>query len=312
VRVAIAFLVVLGCARGDVDPAVADDVRRLVALLDYVGADYPEAVEDGRIVDEEEYGEQLEFLERAAALAERLGGPGDVAAGIVRIRELVQALAPAGEVEAACRALRRRALEIHGVVLAPAGIPSADRGAALYRESCVACHGATGAGDGPEAERHDPRPRSFRDPEVAAGLSPARAFSAITDGIDGTAMASFATLAEEERWSLAFHVAALRHDFAAAERGAAAFARAGRPLRASAAGLADVTDGELEAALAAAGLGERDRADALAWLRLAAPGQAAPTASRAAPWAVAGALLAALVVVLALGRRPGRRRDAAV
>jgi hypothetical protein len=42
-------------------------------------------------------------------------------------------------------------------------------------------------------------------------LSPYLAFGVVTFGVQGTAMAGFPTLTEEERWDLAFFVCALRH-----------------------------------------------------------------------------------------------------
>ncbi|MEW5863196.1 MAG: hypothetical protein AB1773_06315 [Pseudomonadota bacterium] len=54
--------------------AAARDAQTLLHLLDYVGVDYPAAIEGGRIKNEDEYEEMLEFTaqvsEQAKALAE--------------------------------------------------------------------------------------------------------------------------------------------------------------------------------------------------------------------------------------------------
>jgi high-affinity iron transporter len=261
----------LACATPAAVPPASqgEEVRRLSAILDYVAADYGGAVVDGKVASNAEYREQVAFVKDARALAARLPRVSglDLDGELARLAERVAAFAPGDEVAATCRRLRKRVLEAYGVVLAPAAAPSRERGAELYAANCVACHGATGAGDGPEAARHDPRPRSFRDPEVVRDLSPARAFSALTDGVPGTAMASWGRLSPSERWSLAFHVVALRHDEEAARRGADAYDRSGRAIAATPTRLAGASDGELETALAAGGLDEAARADALAFLR---------------------------------------------
>jgi high-affinity iron transporter len=56
----------------------------------------------------------------------------------------------------------------------------------------------------------NPPPANFTDAEFMAGLSPFKAFNAISFGVENTAMASFAALSEEQRWQVAFYVLSLR------------------------------------------------------------------------------------------------------
>jgi high-affinity iron transporter len=250
---------------------VSEQVRRLAAILDYIAADYPGAVDDGVVVVQFEYDEQLAFLTDADSLAASLPRPVDasvdVAADLAAVRALVTEIAPAGEVSAAARAARRRALDAYGVVLAPTVSPSLERGRELYAENCTACHGATGGGDGIRAAELDPRPRSLLDPEVMADMTPARAFSALTDGLDGTGMASYGLLPASDRWSLAFFVPTLRHDADAVARGKQAYERSDRAIAATSTRLAGASDGDILAAMAGAGLDARAAMDALAYLR---------------------------------------------
>lgn len=255
-----------------------EDVRRLAAILDYVAADYALAVRDGRIINEGEYKEQLVFLDDAAVLAGKIppAAGADLSAGVSGVRALVDAKAPPPQVADGCRALRTSMLAAHQVILAPATLPSRARGAELYATACVECHGQGGGGDGPTTtiKKMDPPPANFLDADTMAGMLPARAFSALTDGIKGTAMASFAAaLPAADRWSLAFYVFAMRHDDDALARGAQAYAGVQERVPASAIQLAGATDGELLARLRAAGLSEANAQDALAWLRGAAPFQ---------------------------------------
>lgn len=270
-------------------PDVTDNVRRLAAILDYVAADYAGAVKDGAVAIQFEYDEQLEFLGDAETLAAKLPPkPGlDVAGDLANLRALIVRIAPGPEVAAAARAARGELLAAYGVVLAPAAPPQLERGRTLYAENCTACHGVDGRGDGPEAHEHDPAPRSFHDPEVMVDLTPARAFNALTDGLEGTAMASYGLLSPSDRWSLAFYVFRFRHDPAAVERGASAAARIESVIAATPSRLAGLSDGDIDRALAGAGLDEVARAEALAYLRAEAPYRASGAPMDAARQGVA-------------------------
>ncbi|MEZ4404264.1 MAG: efflux RND transporter permease subunit [Kofleriaceae bacterium] len=253
---------------GSQAPPANDRVRRAAALLDYVAADYGDAVVNGKIASDTEYREQVDFLRSARELVAKLP-PAQAEPVLERIDVavgLVDEKAQAERVLAACRAARAELLDRTGVTLGPSASVSLARGAELFAASCAACHGTTGGGDGPAARGLNPAPRSFLDPQVTTGLSPVRAYSAITDGVAGTAMPSFAALGERDRWDLAFFVSALRHDDAAAERGRAAIARgAARSL--SIAQLANATDGELVAGL------DEGSDDVLAFYRRVLPAQ---------------------------------------
>ena len=64
-------------------------------------------------------------------------------------------------------------------------------------------------------------PANFTDAEFMAGLSPFKAFNAVSFGVENTAMASFAALSEEQRWQVAFYVLSLRFTAESANAGAA-------------------------------------------------------------------------------------------
>ena len=65
----VVFLILLFAAA----TAFADDeARRLVALLDYLGSDYKNAVQDGKIVNPNEFAEMQEFSKRTLELFKQL------------------------------------------------------------------------------------------------------------------------------------------------------------------------------------------------------------------------------------------------
>ncbi|MGH8528524.1 MAG: cytochrome C, partial [Nevskiales bacterium] len=51
---------------------VEQEVMNALHMLDYIGVDYPEFVQDGTVKNEAEYAEQVEFASEVAAALERL------------------------------------------------------------------------------------------------------------------------------------------------------------------------------------------------------------------------------------------------
>jgi len=70
-------------------------------------------------------------------------------------------------------------------------------GQELYNRDCAFCHGVNGLADTPVGRILNPRPRRFADPVEMARLTDAQIYSAIKDGMPGTAMASWGKLLSE-------------------------------------------------------------------------------------------------------------------
>ncbi len=180
------------------------------------------AVQDGRIVSQLEYDEMREF---SASVTQRLGAlpPHRERAALVadarRIEAAVAQRAPPAEVERLARALASRLLAAYPVPLAPAAAPDLARGAALYAQQCAACHGATGRADTPMARGMEPPPIAFTDRARARERSPFALYQVIEQGLEGTAMQSYAALPAVDRWALAFHVGRYAYPEALAEQG---------------------------------------------------------------------------------------------
>jgi len=90
----------------------------------------------------------------------------------------------------------------------PEGDEQLATGKQLYESQCTSCHGDNGKGDGPAGQALEPSPRNFHglDEQWTNGTSPLNIFNSLTNGIDGTAMASYASLSEEKRWALTHYV----------------------------------------------------------------------------------------------------------
>lgn len=184
-----------------------NDVQTAWRLLDYVAVDYDGAVEGGRIKSAAEYAEMTEF---AGSVSQRLAAlppkPERAAliAGVARLQSVIGRKGTPQEVGTLAHGLAADLLKAYPVPLAPAAPPSFARGVTLFGSTCAACHGMTGNGHGPDAAKLTTPPIAFTDVERARQRSVFALYQAITQGIDGTAMQSFAELSNGDRWALAF------------------------------------------------------------------------------------------------------------
>lgn len=255
-------------------------VQQVAALIDYIAADYPQTVKDGKVAIADEYQEQLDFLANAKKAATELPAPGGNEAYKQVLLTQLDAVAQAMDEKAAgdvvlgrCRAVRQTLKDGFSLRMVPRSAISASSGAALYKQNCATCHGATGHADTPSAQALRPPPVSFHEPERMEQVAPALAFHTLTFGVANTSMASFDQLPARERWNLAFYVVALRHGTPGGESAlpdgeanSEAVKRLSDPAL-----LAELSDSELTAELARAGLDAEAQERALAYLRTTAP-----------------------------------------
>ncbi len=195
---------------GEVSPGAIADAQRLVAVLEYVAADYPAA---SATQSKFELDEQRAFLAEAIAIAK---SDYVFAASLPRLESLEAQVAKGspegvGEVRRTCATLIEEIVEATGIARAPRHPPELARGKTLFEAQCATCHGADGSANTAAAQKLDPKPVSFRQGPRIDSLTPFRAFNTITYGVKGTGMPAFATLAEHDRWAVAFYVLSLRH-----------------------------------------------------------------------------------------------------
>ncbi|MGZ5966483.1 MAG: FTR1 family protein [Polyangiales bacterium] len=208
---ALLFALIVSLASAISSAADAKGPQRLVAVLEYVASDYPNAAAAGSKFELEE---QLSFLAEAKEIARTLP---ESASWVPRIESL-EARIGKGEdvagVQKDCTALVEDVTRATGLVRSPRQTPDLVRGKALFEGQCASCHGADGAAQTAIAAKLDPKPVSFREGPKIEGLTPYRVFNATTYGVKGTAMPPFA-LDDHDRWAVAFYVLSLRHANAA-------------------------------------------------------------------------------------------------
>ncbi|MBI3180602.1 MAG: FTR1 family protein [Myxococcales bacterium] len=186
----------------------AGDWHRLVGILQYLQADYPSAVASG---EELELEEQRSFIREAVLAARQLGPRGEpFAARLDGLRRRIEAGEDPEGVNRECGELVEGLVLAGGLSRSPRRPPDLHRAGELFKVNCAPCHGPKGDGKTEIAQTMNPRPSSFLGAEAMDALTPYKAFNTVSFGVEGTAMPSFSTLEEEDRWALSFYLFTLR------------------------------------------------------------------------------------------------------
>lgn len=204
-------------------PASSPDAQVAWRILDYLAVDYAGAVDNGKVKSASEFQEMTDFSanvhKRIAALPATPAQPA-LAAQAQGLQDAIGRKASTQEVAGLAHHLAADLLKAYPTSVAPTSAPDPARGAQLYSENCQGCHGLTGRGDGPDGKGLDPPPIAFADVARARQRSLFGLYQVISQGLDGTAMASFAHLPPSDRWALAFHVGAFAFGEDEAKKGA--------------------------------------------------------------------------------------------
>lgn len=224
--IALAFVVLLGLVSVGraAEPSVDAKAKQVWQLLDYVAVDYGGAVANGAVLKASEYAEMQEFAAAAERQLSELPRGGATATLQKQVAQLRQAVADKTDPTAVAQlahGLAGEVLKAYPFPIAPAQVPDLRRGAQLFQAQCAACHGPQGHGDGPTAAGLDPKPTALSEHLRGRERSLFALHQVISNGVNGTAMASFGALPEEDRWALAFFVGTLPYAPADTSAGAA-------------------------------------------------------------------------------------------
>jgi len=220
----LSLALLLGCAPALAASAPSEDVQTTWQLLDYLAVDYGGAVRGGKVVSASEYAEMREFstsaVDKIAGLPANSAKPQLIAEG-KRFAAMIEAKASPEDVASAAHALGQHLLAAYPVPLGPKQAPDIARGDQLFQQNCASCHGATGDAQTPLARQLKPPPIAFADRDRARQRSPFALYQVINQGLEGTAMQSFAQLPDSDRWALAYRAARFAYPQAEAEKGKA-------------------------------------------------------------------------------------------
>ncbi|HCY63725.1 MAG TPA: iron permease [Oxalobacteraceae bacterium] len=297
----IAFL----SAAHAVDQASEEKAKQIWQMLDYLAVDYGGAVDDGKIVNADEYVEMEEFsrsAEQQIGALPQTAAQAELLQQARSLRKMIADKAAAGKVAQQAQTLANALLAAYPIPVTPARTPDLQQGARLYQSHCASCHGAEGKADGPLAAGMNPPPIAFTDRVRARERSVLSLYQTTSRGVEGTAMPSFATLPDQDRWALAFYVSTLAYQNAERRQGEALWS-SDRSLQAAIKDLAALTQWT-EAALAR-DIGAEKAGAALAYLRSHPEAVAASTADGLA---LAKSRLRESLTTLERGDRAGASR----
>lgn len=189
--------------------------QTVVHLLSYVAMDYSGAVENGEVIDEQEYIEQQEFSQRAFDLTNEGGflaeeKKNEILKDLEKLIQNVNNKVEADIINKSCLSIINRVITLSGIQTAPKVWPSLANGKKLYAQNCAMCHGDKGYGDGIAGKKLEPAPSNFHVAEAMEGFSPFQAFNSIRLGVPETGMQAYTHLSIDEVWDLAFYVKSLR------------------------------------------------------------------------------------------------------
>ena len=211
--------------------------RRIVAATSLAGKEYAAGVapQTGiggavHVTAPAEVDEARQFLDQARLdvpylpVAVRAVADAELAG----LRAMIDRAAPPDSVSLRAEALVGRIAAAAGGALDPFPVrpPSLARGAAVYREQCLQCHGAAGQGDGPKAKGLEgPPAANLADRSAMSTVSPVDVYRKVTIGVAGTAMPQFdETLSPEDRWAVATYIATFRASDRAVREGEGLYA----------------------------------------------------------------------------------------
>ncbi len=199
-----------------------DKAQTIVHMLDYISVDYPESVQNGQVMKQEEYAEQRDFATQALTLLSQLPAVPEQEALVQQARELlarIEAKASGNEISTLTEQLLGHVIQTWKLSVAPRQAPDLRHGEVLFAQHCAACHGTQGTGDGPLARGMEPPPRNFHDEVRMRQRSLYGLYNTVTLGVRGTPMRAFRELSEADRWALAFFTAGLHADPTAVRQG---------------------------------------------------------------------------------------------
>jgi high-affinity iron transporter len=188
-------------------------LRQLAQLAEYIGVDYSAAVDMGQVVNAGEYQEMVEFsdllVNRIVSKQGVLKGNEAIANQALKLQQTIQNKGNVSDIRKLSANLRGSLLKLMPQLSFPQQLLPEAEVNRLFQENCSACHGISGEGNGPLAAQLEPQPTDFTNKERANNRSILGLYDAISNGINETAMPSFAQLAEQQRWSLAFYAGKL-------------------------------------------------------------------------------------------------------
>ena len=187
------------------------EIQRIVSLVDYIGGDYKNAVSDGAIINGEEYQEMLDFSSAILELSQSNNIDQEFLDQFQILKSKIDLKADTISVNKLATELKKDLIKSFDLKPYPKNSPDLEKGKLIYENNCSTCHGISGMGDGALSKNLEPVPTDFTEQGTKQILSPFKIYNTVTFGIEGTAMPSFKTFGEDDKWDVAFYATSLGH-----------------------------------------------------------------------------------------------------
>ncbi len=200
------------------DNSLQANTRSLINLLDYISQDYKNAVENGKIINEAEYQEMLDFSEEAHSFFHSISQQTDIKnkdeinARLTSVRNVILKKGDEDIIARDAQEAKKQVIALNLINIAPVHYPDISEGKKLYQASCKSCHGDKGGGDGPAGLGLDPEPTNFLDQTIMKYVSPLQVFNTTRLGVQGTGMRAFDELSDDQIWQIAFYIKSLNFE----------------------------------------------------------------------------------------------------
>lgn len=192
--------------------------RTLINLLDYVSQDYTKAVDNGKVINNNEYSEMIDFTSEAITLFSSISNQiqatnkQGISKQLSELLIYIKRKEDKNLIATSAQQIKKQIFSYHLIDVYPEQYPDISKGKTLFLTNCQSCHGATGAADGTLSKTFTPPPANFQDDSLMQLISPLQVFNTARLGIKGTGMRAFDELPDNELWEIAFYIKSLRFE----------------------------------------------------------------------------------------------------
>lgn len=192
--------------------------RTLINLLDYVSQDYTKAVNNGQIINKEEYSEMIDFSRQTISLFDsivskvQIPDKKNISEKLSFILISIKQKQTKEIIAINAQQIKKNILLLHLIDIYPEQYPDITEGKNLFLNNCQSCHGKNGEGNGPISASFTPRPANLLDDSLMQLVSPLQVFNTARLGVQGTGMRAFDELSDKQLWEIAFYIKSLRFE----------------------------------------------------------------------------------------------------
>ncbi len=164
-----------------------DEAKKIVALVDYIGGDYKNAVRSREVINPGEYQEMREFSQRALELLGQLRtaereDKASVEPSLKKLAAQIEQKEDEKGVAELTQEIRKKLTTTYNIIPYPKTLPSLKAGSAVFAQNCAQCHGVRGNGAGINKADMPVAPRKHTNTAEMARLKDSDLYDAISQG----------------------------------------------------------------------------------------------------------------------------------